>query len=91
MGQPQAGLARANITSGPEIARPMGCTYLRLSIGTDLHGEHHGGVTPALSNRVTCVREKKQPFITLPSSCDVVAVLDALHRSLGSGPPETLR
>lgn len=74
-----------------EIATQEGYTFPRLSVGVDIHGQRHGAVTAALAHMVSCVLEQRKPLISLQSSRDVIAVLDALHRSLDSDQPETVR
>lgn len=65
--------------------------YPRLSVGDDIHGQRAGAVTAALQHMVTCVLRDEEPLINLESSRDVIAVLDALHRSLETHVVEDVR
>lgn len=65
--------------------------FPRTSVGSDIHGRRAGAVTAALHHMITCVLEDRQPLVSLQSSRDVIAVLDALHRSIDSGQVEDVR
>lgn len=65
--------------------------FPRTSVGSDIHGRRAGAVTAALHHMVSCVIEGREPLVTLQSSRDVIAVLDALHRSLESRQVEDVR
>lgn len=74
-----------------KISSRDGYAFPRISVAVDVHGQRQGAVTAALSHMVTCVLEQRQPLISLQSSRDVIAVLDAMHRSLNSDQPEAVR
>lgn len=67
------------------LATPEAFTYPRTSIGADVHGQRLGAVTSALHHMTTCVLTGTQPLVTAQSSRDVIATLDAIHRSIASG------
>lgn len=71
-----------------QLAREGAFEYPRLSIGADVHGQRLGAVTAALHHMTTCVAEGREPLVTASSSRDVIAVLDAIHRSIDSGQVE---
>ncbi len=71
-----------------ELATDKSFEYPRTSISLDLHGEQRGAVFECLHHFTTCVRESKSPLVTIESSRHVIAILDALHRSLDSGVAE---
>ncbi|MGD7705459.1 Gfo/Idh/MocA family protein [Microlunatus sp. Y2014] len=58
--------------------------FPRQSVGSDIHGRRSGAVTAALHHMISCILDGTEPLITIRSSRDVTAVLDALHRSLES-------
>lgn len=68
-----------------EVATSKSFSYPRTSIGADVHGVRLGAVTAALQHMITCVISGEQPLVTAQSSRDVIAALDAVHRSLASG------
>ncbi|GAA4892116.1 Gfo/Idh/MocA family oxidoreductase [Tessaracoccus lubricantis] len=63
-------------------------SYPRTSIGSDVHGQQLGAVTAALHHMTSCVLGGHDPLISLRSSRDVIATLEAVHRSIASGNPE---
>ena len=73
-----------------QIATSQSFEYPRTATGMSLHGEARGAVADALHHMVTCVVDDREPLVTLESSRHVTAILDALHRSLASGGPETV-
>ncbi|MGD8214692.1 Gfo/Idh/MocA family protein [Aestuariimicrobium sp. Y1814] len=66
-------------------------TYPRTSIGMDVHGQQLGAVTAALHEMTSCVIERREPLVSARSSRDVIATLEAIHRSIESGQVETVR
>lgn len=88
----QAGVVHLpRVSDQLELATETRYEYPRLSVGVDLHGVRGGAVTAALSHVLTCVLEGTAPLIDLRSSRTVIAVLDAIHRSLDSDRPEPVR
>lgn len=70
------------------LATPDAFTFPRTSIGSDVHGQRLGAVTAALHDMTTSVLEDRAPLISMQSSRDVIATLEAIHRSIDSGAPE---
>lgn len=68
-----------------EVATAKGFDYPRTSVGADVHGVRLGAVTAALQHMINCVLTGEQPLVSARSSRDVIATLDALHRSLKIG------
>ncbi|WP_152365717.1 Gfo/Idh/MocA family protein [Microlunatus speluncae] len=64
--------------------------YPRMSIGVDLHGRRGGAVTAAQQHLVDCILAGRAPLVDPQSSRDVIALLEALHRSLETGQPESV-
>jgi len=73
------------------LATTTGFTYPRTSIGADVHGQQLGAVTAALNHMTTCVSTGADTLITAQSSRDVIATLEAIHRSIASGEVEEVR
>ncbi len=71
-----------------ELATEKSYEYPRTSVGVTLYGEQRGAVFDALHHVVTCVLEDREPLVTLESSRHVIAILDAIHRSIASGVAE---
>lgn len=74
-----------------QMATPQAFEYPRTSGGSMIHGIQRGAVTSALQHMVGCVLDGTEPLVTLDSSRHVTAILDALHRAVASGRPETVR
>ena len=74
-----------------QLATPEAFSYPRTSIGADVHGQRLGAVTAALHHMTTCVLTGSQPLVTAQASRDVIATLDAIHRSIESGQVEEIR
>lgn len=70
------------------VTTANGHDYPRLSIGADIHGQRLGAVTAALHHMTTCVVESRPPLVSPRSSRDVIAVLDAIHKSIDTGQVE---
>lgn len=66
-------------------------SFPRTSIGADVHGQRLGAVTAALNHMTTCVITGADPLVTAQSSRDVIATLEAIHRSIASGEVEEVR
>jgi predicted dehydrogenase len=73
------------------LATSEAFSYPRTSIGADVHGQRLGAVTAALHHMTTCVLTGSQPLVTAQASRDVIATLDAIHRSIDSGQVEEIR
>ncbi len=71
-----------------QLATTESYEYPRMSIGVDLHGRRGGAVTAAQQHLIDCILDGRQPLVDPQSSRDVIALLEALHRSLESGLPE---
>lgn len=62
--------------------------YPRLSVGVDLHGRRGGAVTAAQQHMIDCILQDRRPLVDPQSSRDVIALLEAVHRSIETGRPE---
>ena len=71
-----------------ELAHESGFDYPRTSTGAMIHGIQRGAVAFALHHVVSCVIDRTAPLVSLENSRHVIAVLDALHRSIASGRAE---
>jgi predicted dehydrogenase len=70
-----------------EIATAEGFEYPRNLLARTVHGRPAGAVRDAIWHFVDCLRENREPLVTLESSRDVTAVLDAIHHSIRTGEP----
>jgi predicted dehydrogenase len=70
-----------------EIASDKGFEYPRNQLVRTVHGRPAGAVRDAIWHMVDCVREDREPLVTLESSRHVTAVLEAIHTSIRSGLP----
>lgn len=68
-----------------EIASQRHFEYPRTSIMPVLHGVQHGALAAGLSHMIGCVESGAAPLVTLESSRQVTAILDAIHRSIAGG------
>lgn len=74
-----------------ELAHEAAFEYPRTSTGAMIHGVQRGAVAFALHHVVSCVIERRQPLVSLESSRHVIAILDAIHRSIASNRAEPVR
>ena len=73
-----------------EIATEQGYEWPRTLIKPIIAGRQQGALTEMVHHLIACVRDDKPPLVTLESSREVTAILDAIHRSTSSGKPETV-
>lgn len=71
-----------------EIATEQGYEWPRTLIKPIIAGRQQGALTEMVHHLIACVRDNKAPLVTLESSREVTAILDAIHRSTASGKPE---
>jgi predicted dehydrogenase len=71
-----------------EIATADSYQYPRLAIMPTIHGRQRGAMADAINHFVDCVIDDAEPLVAMESSRHVIAILDALHRSLDSGASE---
>lgn len=64
--------------------------FPRTAIHTMVHGVQRGSVSDSIHHMIGCVIDGKEPVVTMESSRHVTAILDAIHRSIASGRPETV-
>ncbi len=73
------------------VASEEAYEWPRIAIMPKIAGKQQGALTEVVQHFIACVRDDKQPLVTLESSRQVTAILDALHRSIASGKPEKVR
>lgn len=71
-----------------EVATSQGFEYPRTALNMPVHGHRVGAVPNAIGHFVDCVRDGRQPLVTLESSRHVTAILEAIHRSIETRQPE---
>lgn len=69
------------------VARPDSYTYPRNMLQRVMHGIPAGAYADAIAHWVSCCRTGKQPLITIESSRNVTAVLEAAHTSIETRQP----
>ncbi|MFI5693581.1 Gfo/Idh/MocA family protein [Kribbella sp. NPDC051586] len=69
------------------LARPEGYSYPRNMLQRVMHGIPAGAYADAIAHWVDCCRTGRQPLITIESSRDVTAVLEAAHLSIETRQP----
>lgn len=69
------------------LARPEGYSYPRNMLQRVMHGIPAGAYADAIAHWVDCCRTGRQPLITIESSRDVTAVLEAAHLSIETRRP----
>lgn len=74
-----------------EVASDGAFEWPRMAIMPTIHGKQRGAMADAIDHIIDCVLDDGEPLVTLESSRQVTAVLDALHASLASGTWEKLR
>lgn len=70
------------------VATASGFRYPRNMLQRKVHGVEAGAYRDAIHHFVDCVVTGAEPLITIESSRDVTAALEAAHRSIESGRPE---
>jgi len=73
-----------------EIASEQKFEWPRTLVKPIIAGRQQGALTEIVHHMIACVRDDKPPLVTLESSREVTAILDAIHRSAVSGRPETV-
>jgi predicted dehydrogenase len=76
---------------GIDLSTDQAYEWPRMAIMPTIHGRQRGAMADAVNHVIDCVADDLEPLVTLESSRQVTAVLDALHRSLDSGVWEALR
>lgn len=71
-----------------EIATADSYEWPRTLVKPIIAGRQQGALTEIVHHLIACVRDDKAPLVTLESSREVTAILDAIHRSAASGKPE---
>ncbi|RZU24298.1 putative dehydrogenase [Kribbella rubisoli] len=69
------------------LARPEGYSYPRNMLQRVMHGIPAGAYADAIAHWVDCCRTGREPLITIESSRDVTAVLEAAHLSIETRQP----
>jgi len=69
------------------LARPDGYTYPRNMLQRVMHGIPAGAYVDAIAHWVDCCRTGREPLITIESSRNVTAVLEAAHLSIETRQP----
>ncbi|WP_371400776.1 Gfo/Idh/MocA family oxidoreductase [Kribbella sp. NBC_00662] len=69
------------------LARPDGYSYPRNMLQRVMHGIPAGAYADAIAHWVDCCLTGRQPLITIESSRDVTAVLEAAHLSIETRQP----
>ena len=69
------------------LARPDGYTYPRNMLQRVMHGIPAGAYADAIAHWVDCCRTGREPLITIESSRNVTAVLEAAHLSIETRQP----
>lgn len=70
------------------VASEQAYEWPRIAIMPKIAGKQQGALTEVVQHFIACVRDDKPPLVTLESSREVTAILDAIHRSIASGKPE---
>lgn len=70
------------------VASEAAYEWPRIAIMPKIAGKQQGALTEVVQHFIACVRDDKAPLVTLESSREVTAILDAIHRSIASGKPE---
>lgn len=65
-----------------ELATESVYQYPRNLLRMEIHGRQAGAVPNAIQHMVDCVREDREPIVTLESSRQVTAILEAIHQSI---------
>jgi len=71
-----------------EMASEDTFEWPRILVMPMIAGRQAGALTEIVHHMIACVRDDKPPMITLESSREVTAILDAIERSTKSGKPE---
>jgi predicted dehydrogenase len=71
-----------------EISTEQAYEWPRTLVKPVIAGRQQGALTEIIHHMIACVRDDKPPLVTLESSREVTAILDAIHRACGSGKPE---
>ncbi|MBM3534766.1 MAG: Gfo/Idh/MocA family oxidoreductase [Alphaproteobacteria bacterium] len=71
-----------------EIASEQSYEWPRTLVKPMIAGRQQGALTEVIHHLIACVRDNREPLVTLESSREVTAILDAIHRSCASGKPE---
>jgi predicted dehydrogenase len=71
-----------------EIASQETYEWPRTLVKPTIAGRQQGALTEIVHHMIACVRDNKPTLVTLESSREVTAILDAIHRSTASGRPE---
>jgi predicted dehydrogenase len=74
-----------------EIATERAYEWPRTLVKPMIAGRQQGALTEVVLHFIASVRDNKPPLVTLESSREVTAILDAIHRSAASGQPEKVR
>lgn len=74
-----------------EVASEAAFEYPRNLLMMNIHGRQAGAVRMALTHMVDCVREDREPLVTLESSRHVTAILEAIHQSIADGRPARVK
>ncbi|MGC4936521.1 Gfo/Idh/MocA family protein [Kribbella sp. DT2] len=69
------------------VAREDGYSYPRNMLQRVMHGIPAGAYADAIAHWITCCRTGAQPLITIESSRNVTAVLEAAHTSIATRQP----
>ncbi|MGW7685147.1 Gfo/Idh/MocA family protein [Kribbella sp. NPDC054772] len=69
------------------LAKPDGYSYPRNMLQRVMHGIPSGAYADAIAHWVDCSRTGRQPLITIESSRNVTAVLEAAHQSIETRQP----
>jgi predicted dehydrogenase len=69
------------------VAKPDGYSYPRNMLQRVMHGVPAGAYADAIAHWVDCCRTGRQPLITIESSRNVTAVLEAAHLSIETRRP----
>ena len=74
-----------------QIATQEAYEWPRTLVRPMIAGRQQGALTEIVHHMIACVRDDKPPLVTLESSREVTAILDAVHRSIASRKPEAVR
>jgi predicted dehydrogenase len=74
-----------------QIATEAAYEWPRTLVKPTIAGRQVGALTEIVHHMIACVRDDLAPLVTLESSREVTAILDAIHRSTASRRPEAVR